>query len=114
MDLKIQDMNSPAPTLGKRTKGFSWLDVGIVVVTCALLYYGASWQIFSVRDDAAKYQCYAVAFWQGVPALRSYPPHQCDNILHPSVQYLHTATIVQKMQKYGVPAPIVQFVASQS
>jgi hypothetical protein len=114
MDLKIQDMDSPAPPLEKRTKSFSWLDVGIVVVMCALLYYGASWQIFSVRDDAAKYQCYAVAFWQGVPALRSYPPHQCDNILHPSVQYLHTATIVQKMQKYGVPAPIVQFVASQS
>lgn len=51
------------------------LPLGVAVV---LLFCGASWQMFGIRTDAAHYQCYAFAFWQGSQGISSLPAHQCD------------------------------------
>src|SRR5947199_6923528 len=122
MDVKTQAQRSTVtePKAAQSRRGV-YLDSGVILVMCALLLCGTFWQIytwdwvfFTVYTDVARYQCYAISFWHGVSALQSLPPHQCDNVLQPTVQYLHTADIIRKMQYYHVPRIIVQFVASQS
>jgi hypothetical protein len=45
----------------------------------ALLFCGASWQMFHVYTDAAHYQCYSLVFWQGSQGLRAVSsPLQCQ------------------------------------
>lgn len=48
-----------------------------VVATVILLFCGASWQIFWVHTDAARYQCYALTFWQGSQGTHLLPANQC-------------------------------------
>jgi hypothetical protein len=100
---------------GKRKNSFLRYvpDIIVLLITCGLLYYGASWQIFRVYTDAAKYQCYAVAFWQGLSALHALPDNQCTFILHPSIAYISNASVVRHMQLLGMPAGLIQFVAAQ-
>jgi glycosyl transferase family 87 len=90
------------------------LDILVVLAMGILLYIGVSWQIFKVYPDAAKYECYAVAFWQGTPALKPFPWQQCYFLTHPSISFISTNTIVKTMQMYGFPLPLIQFVAGQS
>jgi Glycosyltransferase family 87 len=90
------------------------MDILVVLAMGILLYIGVSWQIFKVYPDAAKYECYAVAFWQGTPALRPFPWEQCYFLTHPGTSFISTATIVKTMQIYELPAPLIQFVAGQS
>ncbi len=92
-------------------------DVLILLVMCALLYYGAAWQLFEPNTDAARYQCYAIAFWRGVPALHVLSDFQCAFLTHPEQQHLlllSRETIVSWMQQVGFPAQLVQFVAAQT
>src|SRR5579885_2298166 len=42
-----------------------------------LLFCGASWQIFWIHTDAARYQCYALTFWQGSQGTHLLPENQC-------------------------------------
>ncbi len=118
MDVKTQetDNTTSQPKPIRKRSITLLLDAAIVLVMCGLLYYGASWQIFKIYTDAAKYQCYAVAFLQGVPALHSFPEHQCDNILHPdpTIPIINNVALAEKMQHMGIPQPLVQFVAAQS
>ncbi len=118
MNVKTQEADSTALQQEPEKRGFIKyvLDAGILLVMCGLLYYGASWQIFKIYTDAAKYECYAVAFWQGVPALHSFPLHQCDNILHPdpTIPITTNTALADRLQKHGFPQPLVQFAASQS
>jgi hypothetical protein len=53
----------------------AYLPLGVAVL---LLFCGASWQMFGIHTDAAHYQCYALAFWQGSQSTSSLPAHQCD------------------------------------
>lgn len=118
MKVKTQEADSTALQPEPKKKSFVKyvLDAGILLVMCGLLYYGASWQIFKIYTDAAKYECYAVAFWQGVSALQSFPVHQCDNILHPdpTIPITTNTALADKMQRHGFPQSLVQFAASQS
>lgn len=47
------------------------------VAAVILLFCGASWQIFWVHTDAARYQCYALTFWQGSQGTHLLPENQC-------------------------------------
>ena len=49
-----------------------------ILVAVALLFCGASWQLFQFHTDAARYQCYALTFWQGGPGTRLLPGIQCS------------------------------------
>src|SRR5438128_2722881 len=92
----------------KRPSRGSLLDICIVLAMGALLFYGASWQIFRVYTDAAKYQCYAVAFWQGTQALHTLPSDQCTFIGASS-----SASIIHRMQSYGFPPFLISMVEAQ-
>jgi hypothetical protein len=48
-----------------------------IVAAVILLFCGASWQIFWVHTDVARYQCYTLTFWQGSQGTHLLPPNQC-------------------------------------
>lgn len=48
-----------------------------IVVALILLFCGASWQLFWANTDAARYQCYALTFWQGSAGTHLLPANQC-------------------------------------
>lgn len=52
-----------------------------IVATVILLFCGASWQMFWVHTDAARYQCYALAFWRGEQGIHLLPENQCAFLL---------------------------------
>lgn len=48
-----------------------------MIVALILLFCGASWQLFWANTDAARYQCYALTFWQGSAGTHLLPLNQC-------------------------------------
>ncbi|MBV9228848.1 MAG: DUF2029 domain-containing protein [Chloroflexi bacterium] len=116
MKVKTQEIDSTM-SVSQTTKNYQLrylLDAVIILIMCGLLYYGASWQIFALHTDAAKYQCYATAFWHGVPVLNSFPDPQCAFILHPTITFISNTAIADSLQRHGFPAFLVHFVAAQS
>lgn len=99
-----------------KTKRISILDILVVLLMAGLLYYGASWQIFGAFTDAARYQCYTVAFWHGLAAVQNLQAGQCHFLLHPDAQLipLPPSILTHKMQQLGLPAALIQFVSAQS
>ncbi len=96
------------------------LDILLLLLVSALLYYGVFWKNLNVLSgaendtDAAKYECYAVAFWHGQAATRALPAAQCSFLTHPTTPSISQGQIVQSMKRYGMPDGLVQFVANQS
>lgn len=91
-------------------------DGVVLLLMCVLLYYGASWQIFKSHTDAASYQCYALAFWHGLTPLPLVPSNQCA-FLHDSARsstLFSQDVILHTLQRWGMPAGLIQFVAEQS
>jgi hypothetical protein len=115
MDVKIRaiDKNTEEPSSpGGHSRALYVLDILVILVMGCLLYYGASWQIFRPYTDAAKYDCYAAAFWHGISDLHWFPAGQCNFITN-TVASSHTA-FINGMRHYSIPAPLIHFVASQS
>ncbi len=119
-----KDMCAEKMTLDKRsiiTKMLSlktairWriIDIVVMAVMGALLYYGVAAQLVRIYSDVAKYECYAVAFWHGMPALQTLPATQCDFITHPTVAFLSNHALAIWMQQHHLPTLLVQFVANQ-
>lgn len=90
-----------------------WLDVVVLLAMCGLLFYGASWQMFSLSSDGARYQCYAEAFWYGQAALKTLPSPQCNFILNPDKSAISSTTLAQTMRQRGLPDFMARYVASQ-
>lgn len=99
---------------GKKRLWFYGLDICIIVLMACLLIYGASWQIFRIHTDVAKYECYAIDFWQGITALQRFPVEQCNFLTHPTISYVTTHQIVQFMQLHHIPHILTNFVARQN
>src|SRR5947208_5933193 len=112
--LQIPKHSTTTPKQPKHLLRRYGVDMLVGLVMGILLYIGVSWQIFKVYPDAAKYECYAIAFWQGTPALKTFPWQQCYFLTHPGTSFISTDTIVKTMQMYGFAAPLIQFVAGQS
>ena len=62
-----------------------------IIVVTILMFCGASWQIFWLHTDAARYQCYALTFWLGSSGAQYLPAVQCSflNISTVAVQPFH-------------------------
>jgi hypothetical protein len=112
--LQIPEQSTLTPKKPERFLRRYGVDMLVVLAMGVLLYLGASWQIFKTFTDAAKYECYAVAFWRGVPALKMFPWQQCYFLTHPATSLISTTTIVKTMQMYRFPAPLISFVSGQS
>ncbi len=104
-------------TLVALAKSFTskpWFDSVIVLLMSLLLFYGASWQIFRDYTDVAKYQCYALAFWEGVSALHQLPVHQCTFITTYHYQAPSPHVIITLLRHIGLPAFLLHFFAAQN
>ena len=91
-------------------------DVIVLSLLSGLLYYGASWQIFKSNTDAARYQCYAVAFWQGQSGFQKLAPRQCSFIVHPKrsgLMVISQNELLHRMQQWKLPSGLIHFVAAQ-
>ncbi len=97
----------------KKGKPHYLIDVLIIVVMGMLLFMGSWAQIFRDHSDAARYQCYAIAFLHNVPFAKSALPSQCGFIFGSPLQTYTNAQIVTLLRGYGAPTFLVDFVASQ-
>lgn len=93
----------------RRTLLGSLLDAGAIVVMGVLLFWGATTQFSNQYNDATRYQCYSVAFWQGMGGLKSLPTQQCAFF-----QASASASFAQKMQQRHFPSILVHIVEKQS
>lgn len=100
----------------------SWLDIALLLLVGAALYYGSFWKSLDVHSaaaqqtDVARYACYTVAFWQGYAGLSKLPAQQCAFITHPSstTPVLSSASILKKLTAIGAPAWLTDLIAAQS
>ena len=89
------------------------VEACIIVAMGVLLFWGASTQFSNPYNDATRYQCYAITFWQGKASLQTLglyagPKSQCAFLDASS-----TSTFIQKMQERHFPAPLIKLAASQ-
>ena len=91
-------------------------DALILLVLGGVFYLGASWQIFATDSDPSRYQCYAVAFWQGWTGFQKLPPEQCTFLVHPDKHLIVISqdSLLHTMQQWGMPSGLIHFVAAQS
>jgi Glycosyltransferase family 87 len=112
-DLKSGDKQTQS--ISSKNQRWSYLlDVCIIAAMGVGLFWGVSSQFWNRYNDATRYQCYAIAFWQGEAGLHTLgldanPKSQCAFLTNSS-----TATVVQKMQERHVPTFLVHLVASQA
>lgn len=89
------------------------LDACIIVAMGVILFWGVSTQFWNRYNDATRYQCYAIAFWQGQAGIHALglnadPKSQCAFLDNSS-----STTLIQKMQERNFPRFLVNLVASQ-
>src|SRR5712692_4855228 len=90
------------------------LDACIIVAMGSMLFWGISTQFSNRYNDATRYQCYAISFWQGKAGidalgLATNSKSQCAFLDNSS-----SSTLAQKMQNRGFPSFLIHLVASQS
>jgi hypothetical protein len=101
----------------KQKRVVRYLQDGLVLLILgSLLYYGAFWEMFHVDSDVARYQCYAVAFWQGWSGLQTLPLEQCTFITHPDKNLIIVSqdSLLHAMRQWNLPPALIQFIAIQS
>jgi hypothetical protein len=124
---EIVDTSAPAvdetgPSRGKNahvTTGHAprWhyiIDACVILAMGAVLFWGASSQFSNKYNDATRYQCYGIAFWQGKAALVA---QGLDNNAKSQCAFLDTSSssaLAQKMQARHFPSFLVSLVQSQS
>ena len=112
-DPKSSHKQTQAMTSRNRHLSFL-LDAFVLVAMGALLFWGVSTQFWNRYNDATRYQCYAIAFWQGEAGLHASgldanPKSQCAFLANSS-----STILVQKMQERHFPTFLIQLVAAQT
>ncbi len=124
---EIVDTSAPAvdesgSARGKSASVATWraprwhylIDAVVIVAMGAILFWGASSQFSNKYNDATRYQCYGIAFWQGKAALVA---QGLDSNAKSQCAFLDTSsssTLAQKMQARHFPSFLVSLVQSQS
>jgi hypothetical protein len=55
----------------------SILSYAPIALVTICMFFGASWTVFYIANDPARYQCYALTFWLGSSAIHLLPAAQC-------------------------------------
>ena len=104
-----------AKTQTGRTPRWHYLiDACVILAMGAILFWGASSQFSNKYNDATRYQCYGIAFWQGKAALVA---QGLDTSSTSQCAFLDTSSssmLAQKMQARHFPSFLVSLVQSQS
>ena len=112
-DPKSNHKQTQAMTSRNRRLSFL-LDAFVLLAMGGLLFWGVSTQFWNHYNDATRYQCYAVAFWQGEAGLHALgldanTKSQCAFLANSS-----SDTLVQKMQERHFPTFLIKMVVAQS
>lgn len=93
--------------IGTRKNRFTlgiWYLLQVLVVIIAqwpfLFGYGDGAYSFNWAFDAARYQCYAVAFWKGLPGLGLLPGNQCSFLSANSISRINLPLAWQQSQTF--------------
>src|SRR5215471_11157801 len=89
------------------------LDACIIVAMGMVLFWGISTQFSNRYNDATRYQCYAIAFWQGETGLHALGMDANATSQCAFLNFSSSTTLVQKMQERHFPAFLINIVASQ-
>src|SRR5579875_891849 len=102
--------------LAKLQKNRYAFDILMLLFMSFVLLGGIWWIItlYGTLTDAARYQCYAISFTQGVSALEELPPSQCIFMSSTESTILTQAAILQDLKSWHLPAWMINFVSSQS
>ncbi|GCF09024.1 glycosyltransferase family 87 protein [Dictyobacter arantiisoli] len=111
-----QAVTKQADTKQTRRQKMDFFDYVIILLMLGLFFWSAYGHIFQPNTDAARYQCYTVAFWQGLPAAQNLPAGQCTFLAKPSAQLMpiSPAVLFQTMQRLGLPSALINFVRGQA
>jgi hypothetical protein len=85
------------------------LDICIVLAMSGLLMYAVWFQVFKVRTDVGKYQCYALIFWKGMHGIYGLPPGRCAFL-----EGYSPNAIIEGMKSRGVPTSLINLAESQA
>lgn len=99
---------------GRTPRWHYLIDVCVILAMGAILFWGAASQFSNKYNDATRYQCYGIAFWQGKAALVA---QGLDTSTTSQCAFLDTSsssTLAQKMQARHFPSFLVSLVRSQS
>ncbi|HEY1352314.1 MAG TPA: glycosyltransferase 87 family protein [Ktedonobacteraceae bacterium] len=117
LDTNNQQMTPATDPLAgaRRPAGLRWLlcDVAAILLMGLFLFWGASTQFANGYNDVTRYQCYALAFWQGQPGLEAHglqaaPTSQCSFLLADS-----SASLAAKLRQYHLPQMLIDLLARQ-
>src|SRR5579859_2507371 len=100
--------------MGRSPRRHYVIDICVLLVMGAILFWGTSSQFYNKYNDATRYQCYGIAFWQGKAALVA---QGLDSNAQSQCAFLDTSsssTLAQKMQARHFPSFLVSLVQSQS
>ncbi len=97
-----------------RRTWFILCDVVAVLSMGLLLFWGVSTQFANRYNDATRYQCYAIAFWQGQPGLQAHgleatPTSQCSFL-----QANSSDSLAIKVRLDHLPSFLLELLSAQS
>jgi Glycosyltransferase family 87 len=107
----------PIETKEAQTSQNRWLilvDLVVLGVLGVVLFWGTSTQFSNPYNDMTRYQCYAIAFWQGQPGLQAHglqatPQSQCSFLSANS-----TANLIGMVSGHRFLSVLTPLVAAQS
>lgn len=106
----------PSSAIGNapRRKWLLLVDLGILIAMSVVLFWGSSTQFSNPYGDMARYQCYAISFWQGeaglqADGLRVNAQSQCAFI----DEHASTSAISGIIKRH-LPSVLARYIASQS
>jgi hypothetical protein len=116
---KASPANSRQTNASQDTQGSSsprWLlllDIGVLLVMGIILFWGTSTQFSNIYGDMTRYQCYAIAFWQGQAGLQAHglqatSQSQCAFMLANS-----SSALTAKLTQHHLPAFLINLINAQ-
>jgi hypothetical protein len=97
-----------------RLSPWSYLvDACVILAMAAILFWGVSTQFSNQYNDATRYQCYAVAFWQGNAALRTLGLNTNAKSQCAFLDASSSSTLLDKMKARHFPSFLLRLVESQ-
>jgi hypothetical protein len=112
---EARDEARPEKTTGAR-KAPAWgyaLDLAVIAIMGAVLFWGISTQFPNLYNDATRYQCYAIAFWQGSAGIQARGLDANASSQCAFLDASSSTTLAQKMQARHFPSFLVKLVESQ-
>lgn len=90
------------------------LDAGVILAMGALLFWGASSQFSNKYNDATRYQCYAISFWQGSAGIQAAGLNANAKSQCAFLDTTTSAALAAKLRAHHIPSFLISLVASQS